>query len=68
MNKYYEITTEEIAEKLYELAKDMDYMDYEDTKEKDLADLEYSVYTVKLYARHNKSFELLYKILERLVE
>lgn len=67
MEYFTEKTTEEIAERLYELTKDMDYEDYEDTKEKDIADLEYAVYTLKLYARHNNGFEVLYKVLERLV-
>ena len=58
-------TPEEIAERLYELAKDMDYEDYEDTKEKDLVELEQAIYTLKLYARNNYSFRLLYDVLDR---
>lgn len=56
----------EIAECLYECAKDMDYGDYEDTKEIDMAHLEQAVYHLKSLAEYNDDFKLLYTMLERL--
>lgn len=57
----------EIAESLYELAKDMDYMDYEDTKEETIAELENAIYYLKTVAEneYNKDyFRLLYNVLQ----
>ena len=60
----------EIAERLYELAKDMDYMDYEEEKEQILADLEDALYDLLTIAQneYNKDcYRTMYNILERLV-
>ena len=60
---------QEIAEALYEQAKDMDYIDYEDEKELVLADLENALYDLKAICEneHNKEcYRTLYKILERI--
>lgn len=60
----------EIAEKLYELAKDMDYMDYEEEKEQILADLEDALYDLLAIAQneYNKDcYRTMYNVLERLV-
>ena len=60
---------QEIAEALYEQAKDMDYMDYENEKEEVLADLEKALYTLKSTCEnpYNKEcFRTLYRILERI--
>lgn len=59
----------EIAERLYELGKDMDYMDYEDTKEQDIAELENALYWLKETAKnpYNKDyFRYLYNALQRI--
>ena len=61
-------TTEEIAIALYEANMDMDFMDYADTKEEDIKQLEDAIYKLKLYAQNNKDFETLYKALEMLVK
>lgn len=61
--------TKEIACKLYELAIDMDYMDYEDEKEKIIAKIEEAIYNIKTIAKneHNKDYwRILYNILERI--
>ena len=60
---------QEIAEALYEQAKDMDYMDYEDEKEQVLADLENALYDLKAICENEynkKCYRTLYKILERI--
>ena len=60
---------QEIAETLYEQAKDMDYMDYEDEKELVLADLENALYDLKTICEneYNKNcYRTLYRILERI--
>lgn len=41
-----------IAEKLYELTKDMDFADYEETKEKEIAELENAMYQLKAMAEN----------------
>lgn len=71
MGKFkHEKYPQEIAERLYELAKDMDYMDYEEEKEQILANLEDALYDLLAIAQneYNKeSYRTLYRILERLV-
>lgn len=60
---------QEIAERLYELAKDMDYMDYEEEKEQILADLEDALYDLLAIAQneYNKDcYRTMYNILERI--
>ena len=60
---------QEIAEALYEQAKDMNYMDYEDEKEEVLEDLEYALYVLKAICEneYNKEcYRTLYRILERI--
>lgn len=60
---------QEIAKQLYELSKDMDYMDYEDEKEKVIAELEKALYHLKTVCEneHNKEyFRILYRILEKI--
>ena len=60
---------QEIAEELYELAKDMDYMDYEDEKEMVLGDLENAIYHLKAICENeynNDYFRTFYRILERI--
>lgn len=59
-------TSEEIAIKLYELTKDLDCEDYEDTKESDIKTLENAIYNLKLYANSSNDFESLYNALELL--
>lgn len=60
---------QEIAEALYEQAKDMDYMDYEDEKEEVLSDLENALYDLKAICENKynkKCYRTLYRILERI--
>lgn len=60
---------QEIAEQLYELSKDMDYIDYEFEKEEVIAELEKALYYLKTIAQneHNQEcFKILYRILERI--
>ena len=60
---------QEIAEQLYELSKDMDYMDYEFEKEEVIAELEKALYYLKTLCEneHNQEyFRILYRILERI--
>ena len=63
-----EKTTLEIANKLYELSKDMDYMDYKDEQEQVLNELEQAIYHIKTLAenKYNEDFRLLYNILQRI--
>ena len=42
----------ELAEELYELAKDMDYNDHEETKEKEINDLVNALYQLKANAEN----------------
>lgn len=60
---------QEIAEALYEQAKDMDYMDYEDEKEQVLADLEKALYDLMAICQNeynHKYYSTLYRVLERI--
>lgn len=71
MNKNFEIEKfpEEIANKLYELAKDMDFADYEEEKEKILNDLINAIYYVKTICENpynNDFFRTFYRILENI--
>ena len=61
-----EKTTLEIANRLYELSKDMDYMDHEDEQEQVLNELEQAIYHIKTLAKneYNEDFRLLYNILQ----
>lgn len=64
-----EKSTQEIAENLYELSKDMDYMDYEEEKESVINELENALYHIKTIAQneHNQEyFRTLYNILQRI--
>lgn len=59
----------EIAEKLLEMSKDMDFADYEDGKERIKSELEEALYTIKTLAQneYNKDYwRTLYKVLENL--
>ena len=59
--------TMEIANKLYELAKDMDYMDYEDEKEQIINEIEAGVYYIKTVASNEYNadyFRTFYNILQ----
>ena len=47
-----EQSIEEIANKLYEMAKDMDYMDYEEEKEEEMADIQNALYYLKAVAQN----------------
>lgn len=47
-----EQSIEELANKLYEMAKDMDYMDYEEEKEEEIADIQNALYYLKAVAQN----------------
>ena len=47
-----ELSIEELANKLYEMAKDMDYMDYEEEKEEEIADIQNALYYLKAVAQN----------------
>jgi hypothetical protein len=58
---------EEVATILYNNAMDMDYMDYEDTKEEDLNDLQEALYYLKACAQNEYNsdyFRTLWNILQ----
>ena len=60
---------QEIANNLYELQKDMDWMDYEEEKEEILQDLENALYYLKALCENpynNDYFKTFYKILENI--
>lgn len=59
-------TSEEIAIKLYESCKDMDWADYEDTKEQDIAEIEESLDILKILALYNDWAKILWNILQRI--
>ena len=66
----YKIDTFEIANKLYELAKDMDWMDYEEEKERTINEIEQGIYYIRTMAENEYNadyFRTFYNILERLV-
>lgn len=48
------IDTQTIAENILNACKDMDYLDYEETSEKDLNDIEEALYTLKVYADNER--------------
>ena len=50
MNNYK--NCEEIAARLYELCEDMDFMDYEDTKEQTINELTEALYQLKAMAQN----------------
>lgn len=64
-----EKSPQEIADKLYELAKDMDYMDYEEEKEEVKADIENALYYLKAIAQNEYNadyFRTFWNILQRI--
>lgn len=64
-----EKSTREIARKLYELSKDMDYMDYEEEKENIINELENALYYIKTIAQNEYNqeyFRTFYNILQRI--
>ena len=52
-----EKSPQEIAERLYELAKDMDYMDYEEEEEQIKADIENAIYHLRAVAKNEYNFD-----------
>lgn len=64
-----EKSEQEIALTLYELSKDLDYMDYEDEKEQILSDIENALYYLHTIAKNDLNaeyFRTFYRILERI--
>lgn len=61
--------TMEIAEKLFELSKDMDFLDYEEEKNEILNKLENAIYNIKAIAKNkynNEYWRVLYNILQKI--
>lgn len=59
----------EIATRLYELTEDMDHMDYEDTKEETIQNLENVLYNLREIARNERNgdnWRLLYTVLQKI--
>ncbi|MBO5888681.1 MAG: hypothetical protein J6Q58_00900 [Clostridia bacterium] len=66
----HNIDTFEIAGRLYELAKDMDWMDYDEEIEQIISEIEQCIYYIKTIAsnEHNADyFRTFYNILQPLV-
>lgn len=64
-----EKSVEEIVNKLYELSKDMDYMDYKEWEEQVKADIENAIYYIKAIAENEYNpnyFITFYNILQRI--
>ena len=62
-----EKTPQEIAEKLIELAKDLDFADYEETMEETTKELEDAIYQLKAMAQNkynNDYWRTFYKVLQ----
>lgn len=58
---------EELAQKLYLMTEDMDYIDYLDTKEQTINELTNALYYIKTLAENELNpdyFRTIYKILE----
>ena len=53
----YEKDCAEIAEKIYELSKDMNYLDYEEEKEKELQELTNCIYYIRTCAQNKYNAE-----------
>ena len=65
----FEKYPQEITEKLFELSKDMDCMDYEEEEEKIKTDLENAIYYIKTICENEYNaeyFRTFYRILERI--
>lgn len=64
-----EKSTEEIAQRIYELSQDMDWMDYEHEKAEEIAELEKCLYYIRTVAQneHNADyFRTFYNALQRI--
>lgn len=60
---------EEIAERIIELSKDMDFADYEETEEEERKELESALYNIKTIAENeynNKYWRTLYNALQKI--
>ena len=60
---------EEIAERIIELSKDMDFADYEETEEEERKELENALYNIKTIAEneYNKDYwRTLYNALQKI--
>lgn len=69
MKLLQEKDTQEIALKIYELSKDMDFSDYEEEKEKEISEIEQCLYHLKTIAKneHNQDyFRTFYNALQKL--
>lgn len=67
-NKLLDIkSVDEIAERIYDMACDMDFADYEDTKEEEIEQLKNALYYLKSIAQNEynpKHFRTLYNALQ----
>lgn len=60
--------TQEIAQKLYDMSKDMDFGDYEENKEKEIKEIEETIYylkTIALNEHNDNKFRTFCLMLER---
>lgn len=57
MEYLQEKSPQEIAQRIYELSKDMDFLDYEEEKEKELKELEDCIYYLKACAQNQYNAE-----------
>lgn len=58
INNLLYISTENIAEKIYNLACDMDFSDYAENKSEEVKQIEEALYTIKTYCEndHNPDY------------
>ena len=69
MDIIQEKSIEEIANTLYELSKDMDFMDYEEEKEQIKSDIENTLYYLKAIAQNEYNadyFRTFWNILQKI--
>lgn len=65
----FEKSTTEIAERLFELSKDMDFLDYEEEKEEIINELDNALYNIKAIVQNeynNDYWRILYAILQKI--
>lgn len=69
MKMLEEKSTQEIAERIYELSSDMDFEDYKEEKRKEIIELENAIYYIKTIAQNeynNDFFRTFYNALQKI--
>lgn len=67
----YNVDIDKIANKLYELTKDLDFADYEENKEQEIRELTDAIYWIKAAAQNEYNanyWRTLFRVLARLEE